>query len=142
MTKKEEHLFKAARDAAARADYSGANAVKIGCVAVYKGTILAKGCNSDRTHPLQYHYNKYRFNDEGPKYLPSKGHSEIFCLSKLKFLDIEFSKVKLFIYREYKDGSPAMARPCKACMAAIKNEFGIKTIYYTTPDGYCKEELN
>lgn len=33
-----------------------------------------------------------------------------------------------------------MCRPCNACLYAIK-QAGIKTIYYTTKDGYVKEEL-
>ena len=59
----DSHLFKAARKASRAASYSGVNAVKIGCVVAYKGTILAKGCNSDRTHPTQARYNIYRYKD-------------------------------------------------------------------------------
>lgn len=32
-----------------------------------------------------------------------------------------------------------MARPCPACMSAIK-ELGIKNIYYTTDNGYAYEK--
>ena len=56
------HMFEAAKNASQEADYTGSNSVKLGCVIVYKGTILAKGCNSDKTHPMQEQYNKYRFN--------------------------------------------------------------------------------
>ena len=34
-----------------------------------------------------------------------------------------------------------MARPCPACMAAIK-DFGIKNIYYTTDDGMAYENVS
>lgn len=135
------HMFEAAKVASCNADYTGANSVKIGCVIVYKGTILAKGCNSDKTHPMQDLYNKYRFKNNGGKYLPSKVHSEVNALNKIKYLDIDFSKVHLFVYRELKDGQRAMARPCPACMKAIKS-FGIRNIWYTTADGYAHEVLD
>ncbi len=140
MNKSDYHLFQVAREESLRADYSGTTAVKIGCVAVYKGTVLAKGCNSDRTHTLQKQFNQYRFKDDGSKYLPSKKHSEIACLSKIKYLDIDFSKVKIYVYREFKDGRTANSRPCPACMAMI-HSYGIRTILYTTTDGYCEEVL-
>lgn len=134
------HLFKAAREASRAADYSGYNAVKIGCVVVYKGTILAKGCNSDRTHPLQARYNMHRYKDVGNRYLPPKGHAEIRVITKIRYLDIDFSKVHIYIYREYKNGEPAPARPCPACMAYIKS-LGIKHIHYTTDLGTAHEVI-
>lgn len=140
MNKKDEHLFRAAKEVASRADYSGSNAVKIGCVAVYKGTILAKGCNSDRTHPAQNHYNMYRYKDVGTKYLPAKAHAELTCLWKLRHLEIDFSKLRLYIYREYKNGQLAMARPCPACLAMIR-KMHISNVFYTTNEGYCEEKF-
>jgi len=135
------HMFEAAKNASQEADYTGSNSVKLGCVIVYKGTILAKGCNSDKTHPMQEQYNKYRFKKEGKKYLPPKRHAELCALSKVKDLDIDFSSVHIFVYREFKDGRKAMARPCPACMRALA-EKGIKKIHYTTTDGYAYEKLD
>ena len=62
------------------------------------------------------------------------------CLSKIKYLDIDFSKVILYIYREYNNGMPAMARCCPSCFAAAK-ELGIGTIVYTTDNGYAIEKI-
>ena len=42
-----------------------------------------------------------------------------------EYKDIDFHNLKLFVYRELKDGSIAMARPCPSCMALIK-DLGIK----------------
>lgn len=140
MKKSDYHLFQAAEDASHNANYSGANAVQIGCVIAYKGTILAKGYNSDKTHPVQKQFNQYRFEDNGPKYLPPKAHSELTALNKIKYLDIDFSKVRLYVYRAYKDGRPALARPCPACIAYAR-ALGVKHLFYTTNDGYCEEEL-
>jgi len=45
-----------------------------------------------------------------------------------------------YIYRETKDGNPALARPCKDCMERLEN-FGIKRIFYTTEEyPYYREE--
>lgn len=109
----------------------------IGCVAVYQGNIIGIGCNTNKTHPTQKYYNRYR---EYSEKLPAKLHAEINCLNQIKHLDINFSKVKLYIYRIRKDQPFGLSRPCPSCMAAIK-DLGIKGIYYTTNDGYCYERL-
>lgn len=132
------HMMAAAKAASTSADYTGANAVKIGCVVTYKGTILAKGANHDRTHPTQERFNVHRYKDSGNRYLPSKVHAECAALTKIKYLDIDFSRVTLFIYRGFQNGSPAMARPCAACRAYIQS-LGIKHIWYTTDSGYAHE---
>lgn len=135
------HLFKAAHEASLKADYSGGSKTKLGTVVAYKGSILAKGWNSDKTHTRQAYYNRYRhFHQDKHNYLPSKIHSEIAALNKIKFLDIDFSRIHVYVYREA-NGKPAMARPCAACMAVIK-KMGIKNIHYTTADGYAHERLN
>ena len=69
-----------------------------------------------------------------------KLHAEIKCLSQIKDIDINFSKVKLYIYRIRNDQPFGLSRPCPSCMAAIK-DLGIKDIYYTTNDGYAYERL-
>ena len=133
------HYLKLAGDCAKNASYRGPSRVKLGCIAVYHGTILAKGWNSDKTHTDQARYNHLRFNEK-QRYCPSKIHAEIDCISKIKYLDIDFSKVTLFIYREFSTGNPAPARSCPSCLAAIR-EMGIKTIVYTTDNGYAIEYL-
>lgn len=113
--------------------------VHIGCIAVYKGHVLSVGYNTNRTHPLQKKYNKYRkMRSDGFEPMP-KLHAEISCLLQIKDLDIDFNKVKLYIYRENKNGNLAICRPCPACMKLI-DELGIKEIYYTTNGGFAFEE--
>lgn len=133
------HYLKLAADCAKNASYRGPSRVKLGCIAVYHGTILAKGWNSDKTHTDQARYNRLRF-DEKQRYCPAKLHAEQSVLTKIKYLDIDFSKVILFIYREFSDGAPALARCCPSCLAAIR-ALGIRTIVYTTTDGYAIEYL-
>ena len=111
------------------------------CVAVYnKQHIISVGYNSNKTHPIQQAYNKYRHFNNLRVYCPDKLHAEIHCLSSLKsYIDLDYNKVNLFIARIRRDGKMALARPCNACMAYIK-KLGIRKIYYTTDYG-CAEEV-
>lgn len=70
----------------------------------------------------------------------AKLHAEINCLNSIRHLDINFSKVKLYIYRSRCDQEYGMSRPCPSCMAAIK-DLGIRHIYYTTNDGFAYENI-
>lgn len=109
----------------------------VGCVAVYQGQVIGLGCNCNKTHPIQKKYNRYRKPSDSM--LP-KLHAEISCLNQIKHLDINFSKVKLYIYRIRKNQPFGMARPCPSCMAAIR-DLGVRNIFYTTNDGYAHEKL-
>ena len=82
----DSHLFKIARECSLQSDYkSGCSSARVGCVVVYKGSILAKSYNSDKTHTSQAKFNKWRYNeDSSKKYLPSKVHAEINCLTRIK----------------------------------------------------------
>ena len=110
----------------------------VGCVAVYKGRIIGIGCNCNKTHPVQKIYNDYRVQSD---YMLPKLHAEINCINQIKHLDINFSKVKLYVYRVRNDRPYGLARPCPSCMAAIR-DLGIRDIYYTTNDGYAYEKIN
>ena len=131
-----KHFLRLAKEASYKSNYSIHRRVQVGAILVYKGTILAKGWNTDRTHTDQMRFNHYRFEGE----FPHKLHAEQMALSKVKYLDIDFSKVILYIYREYNDGSPAMARCCPSCFAAAK-ALKIGTIVYTTENGYAVEKI-
>ena len=62
------------------------------------------------------------------------------ALKKIRWLDIDFGQVEVYTYRELKDGSLSLSRPCESCLAFMK-QLGIKRICYTTPDGYAEERL-
>ena len=136
----DSHLFKLARKCSKNATYTGCGKVSIGCVVVYKGTILAKSANSDTTHPIQNKYNKWRYQNSNGKYLAPKLHAEIAAINKIKYLDIDFSKVHVYVYREYKDGTPALAKPCPSCEAALR-EMGIVHVHYTGKNSYIHEKF-
>ena len=59
-----------------------------------------------------------------------KLHAEINCLNQLKGLDVNFEKVKLYIYRIGNDRKFRLARPCASCMAAIKDIKILDVDYY------------
>lgn len=133
-----KEFFKAAKSCAELSDYIGASDVKIGAVAVFRRTIIARGHNQNKTHPLQERYNIYRYNTRGNHYYPSKMHAEIELISKIRYLDINFSEVEIYVYRETKDGKKALAKPCLACETALR-ELGIKRVYYTGNNSYISE---
>lgn len=136
FTSRDKRLFAAARAAAHESDFK----TKVGCVITLKSNILATGKSSNKTSPMQKRYNRYRHfaND---KHTEHKLHSEIQALQKIKFLDVDRKKLSIYTYREFKDGSYALARPCPGCIAALK-EFGIYNIYYTTNGGLAYEDIS
>lgn len=137
LSKQDYQYFKKAREIAQKSDFDKTH---VGCIAVYQGKIIATGHNSNKTHPIQKYYNRYRNNKLPYEYFVPKLHAEIDCLNSIKSMDINFPKVKLYIYRSRKDQEFGMSRPCPSCMAAIK-KLGIKHIYYTTNDGFVYENL-
>ena len=136
-----ERYFKFAREAARWADYQGTrSAPAIGAIAIYKGSIVAEAWNTNKTSTLQARYNVYRYSDADT---PNKMHAECMLIQRLrwKFGDsIDWSKVYIYLYREYKDGGLAPSRPCPSCMALLK-DYGIKKICYTTENGYAEEKI-
>ena len=137
ITKSDQKYFSKARKIAGISDYAR---VHIGCVAVYQGNIVGIGCNTNKIHPAQEYYNRYRVPKirNGDKWLIPKMHAEVNCINAIKNLDINFSKVKLYIYRIRNDRPFGMSHPCPSCMAAIRDT-GIENIYYTTDVGYVSE---
>ena len=112
----------------------------IGAAAIYKGALVATAANTNKTSPLQARYNVYRYKDADT---PCKAHAETALVQKLrwKFGDsINWSKVHIYLYREYKDGGLAPSRCCPSCMAMLKS-LGVKKIFYTTEDGYAEEKF-
>ena len=121
------------------AQISEANRQKMGCVVEYKGHVINFSVNSNKTHPLQKEYNKFRFDDDST---PHSLHAEIAALAPLRNADIDWNRVNVYIFRIRKDTPHhgGLARPCKSCMAYLK-DLGIKNIYYSTEYGYVHEVI-
>lgn len=134
LRKSDYRFFEKAKKVASVSDFYKTH---MGCVAVYQGQVIGLGCNCNKTHPSQQYYNQYREKSDS---LLAKLHAEMSCLNSIKNQNVNFSKVKLYIYRIRKSQPFGLARPCPSCMAAIR-DLGIRDIYYTTNDGYAYEKL-
>ena len=88
---------------------------------------------------MQKEYDAFRIQDGTGNYIP-RLHAEINCITGIRKLDVNFGKVKLYVYRERSLGGKGLSRPCAACMAAIK-DLGIRDVYYTTDDGFAYERV-
>ena len=131
--------FQMAKNAATFSDYYKQH--HLGCVMIYKNKPLAISWNTLKTNPVQKMYNKYR-NFPFETKNDGAAHAEMAALIKTKDMDnIEWNKVKVYIYREHKDGTSAIACPCPACEKAMRDR-GIKHIYYTTEYGTGYERID
>lgn len=138
LSKTDYNFFIKAKKVAELSDFQKTH---VGCVAIYKNTVIGIGCNSNKTHPVQKIYNRYRDtkNQKNP-FIP-KLHAEISCLNSIRHLDVNFQRVKIYIYRTRNSQEYGIARPCPSCMAAIR-DMGIQNIYYTTDEGFAYERID
>lgn len=144
MNKHDYRFFEFARQEAEKSDFERFH---LGCIVTYKNHIIGRGCNGLKTDPAQKHYNRKRNFSADTKGKPIKHsrHAEIAALKSIPYpiaSTIDWSKVKVYVYR-VSPGNPlgySLARPCKACMKAIRDK-GITKIYYTTQDGFAQERV-
>ena len=142
ISKFDKKMFAAAYREALKSDF---DTFHLGCVIIYKKRIIGAAANSDKTHPMQAKYNQYRKFNKTKNGIKHSVHAEIAALYSVPYIigkEIDWSKVKVYIYRisPGKEYGMGLARPCAACMQAIK-DMGITKIYYTTDKGYAYEEL-
>ena len=131
MTKREIAYFRAAKAVSMLSDHKQ----QLGCVIVDKHRIISSGHNSNtKSHRVQFELNFSicRENASG------KIHAETAAILPLRGVDL--SKASIFIYREHKDGSYGLARPCPACEKLIRKA-GIRHIYYTGNNSLIYEEF-
>lgn len=134
MTKTEISFFNAAKAVSELSNHK----YRVGAVVVKSHKIVSSGCNSStRTDIIQAKLDRQRYGCE----CPGKLHAESDALIPFIKRKIDLSGASIYIYRQLKDGSYAMARPCPSCMKLIKM-CQIKRIYYTTYGGYAKEEID
>lgn len=86
-----------------------------------RGKLLAVGRNSYvRTHPLQAHYGRKSGRPQAVFI-----HAELAALVKARA-----PVHKLVIMRFHRNGTPALAKPCRGCELAIK-DFKVKIVEHT-----------
>ena len=95
--------------------------------ALYKGSrLISTGWNSTKTHS--------RSNGRRKGY-----HAEFSAL--IGSSKVDTAGATIYVTRVYKDGSFAIARPCKHCRKMLESA-GVKTVWYTDRDGnFQKEKL-
>lgn len=97
---------------------------QMSCVIANKNQVVSIGFNKLKKHPRSKH--------------PFKAtHAELAAVLDNKFADL--NGCTAFIYREHRDGSFALSRPCESCWETLRLA-GIKKVCYTT-EGSWKEEL-
>lgn len=133
LTRTERSFFKAAQSVSYLSDHR----CRIGCVVVDKHRIISSGHNSNtKCHPIQAALDTKHFEC----FCTGKLHAETSALLPLLKSKEDFSRATIYTYRECKDGSLAMSRPCPRCMELIK-QLKITRIKYTTDCGYATEYL-
>lgn len=140
LTRKERNIFNVAKSVSKTSDYDG---VSVGCVVTYKNTIISVASNSNKTHPLQKIYNRFRdFNEDTAD---NKLHAEVHALALAKNVfyhtSVNWSDVSIYVYREWKDGTPAVSKPCVSCSKLIE-DLGIRTVFYIDEQGRYVKERN
>lgn len=87
-------------------------------------SIVSLGFNKLKTHPKA-------------KSPYQQLHAEISAILAVDRPD--FSKCGAYTYREHKDGTLALSKPCTYCQAALA-EIGIEKAFFTSDEGY--KEMN
>ena len=133
LNKKDLRFFSIAREVSKKSTYKK---VHIGAIIVRKNTVIGEGANMIKSHPLQAKYNNLNPNMEGNH--THSIHAEVSAIVHTGTTELD--DCVIYIYRDDRTGHIAMCRPCIGCMKLIK-AVGIKTIYYTTNEGFCEEHL-
>ena len=119
---KHKRHFDLARKLSEKSEYHH----KLGAVLIKKGRVIGLGFNkSNKTHPK----SKTPYNTI---------HAEFDAIIGLSLEELKGAEI--YVYREYKDGKPALAKPCQHCLQLII-QAGIKKIHYTTNDGIMEEKI-
>lgn len=119
--------FKIAREQSLMSDFR----CRVGACIV-SGKNIFKGYNKRKTHPKFANPNIH---------IKTSLHAELSCFINAGD-NVDLNGASIYVYRETKDGKPAMSRPCEHCMEFLKDA-GIKTIYYSTSEfpHWKKEEI-
>lgn len=114
--------FNLAKKLSYKSDY---HSHRLGAVVVRGNEIIGVGFNKKKTHPL----SETRFNNI---------HAELSAILSTGLDDLNGCSV--YVYRETRQGQPAMARPCEHCIKLLK-QLSVSKIYYTVDNGFSQEKL-
>ena len=98
---------------------------KVAALVAFRNRVITVGHNQAKTHPIAKRFGR----NPAACFL----HAEVDALYKASRL-IDTTNCELYVARTWKNGSPAMAKPCSGCMKAI-DFFGVSMVYYTNGRG-------
>lgn len=90
--------------------------IKVGAVLCKKSTPIAMGCNREKSHPIWVRGKSMSI------------HAEVSAL--MQVCNTPLRGATVYVYRQHKDGKPALARPCSNCQEILKMH-GVKTMVYS-----------
>lgn len=126
--------FRAAKAVSELSDYP---IHKLGCVIVSKHRIISSGCNSkSKCHPLQAKLDMEQYGVQ----CAGRCHAEISALLPLIRDKVDLSNASIYVFRQHKNGTLAMARPCSSCQKMIR-QMKIRKCFYTIENGYAVEKF-
>lgn len=118
---KQIRFLRLAKDASQKSDH---HTHKMGCVIAKSNKILGVGYNAMKTHPKSPHAYK-------------SIHAEFMAIVNAGY-DIKGSTV--YVFRQQKDGTMAIAKPCSYCWEFLI-ECGAKEVIYSFEGSYKNERL-
>lgn len=119
---KQERFLTLAKQMSKRSDH---HTHKMGCVIVKGNKVLGSGFNALRTHPKSPHVYK-------------SVHAEF--MAALGAGTNRLSGATAYVFRQQKNGTWAMAKPCKYCWQFLMR-CGIKEVVYSFEGSFRSEEL-
>lgn len=109
--------------------------IKVGASIYMRNRWISSAVNSNKTNPKVIKYNNILPFEKTP-FLHAEMAAIISAAKKIEMK--EFKYCTLYVARKLRIDGCGLARPCPACMEAIK-EYGINKIVYTTDSGYAIE---
>lgn len=119
---RQQYFLELAKKISERSDH---HKYKMGCVIARGRKVLGSGFNMTKTHPKSPHCHR-------------QVHAEFMAALSANLMEIEGATA--YIFRQQKDGTWAIARPCKYCMSFLK-KCGIKEVIYSFEGSFRTEEL-
>lgn len=111
---------------AKKLSYSGTHwQHKVGACVIRKNRVVSTGFNQVKTHTKSPHpYNML--------------HAELAAIIGCSYEELDGATI--YVYRQHRDGNPAMSKPCPICEAALR-QAGIKKVFYSANNEFKEMEL-
>lgn len=120
---KQEQYLRMAKQVSKKSDH---HSHKMGCVIVKGNKVLGTGFNAMKTHPKSPHTYK-------------NIHAEFMATLNARPASIDGATA--YVFREQKNGTWAVAKPCKDCRKFLMDS-GIRKVVYSFEGSFQQEDLN